>query len=516
MENIRNINPLKVDKAKIINLEKGMVPPQAIDLECAVLGAMMVDKKGVDEVMAIVNTPSVFYKDAHVHIFQAIQSLYNQGNPVDLLTVGAELRKLGLMELAGGDFYLIELTQKISSAAHIEFHTRLILQKYIARMVIAFNSQIIGLAYDEETDVFELLDRWQKEFDKVIDYTSTGRSTVPFSGALNDLKRSVERLTANKEVVQLVGVDTGFMRTNKYTGGYRNQDLVILGARPGMGKTAKAIKTAIANVKKGIPVGFISGEMSIEQLTARAVAIDTNFHLNQLLKKGFEKPEYFQTLQYHIDRMKSYPLLIDDSGKMDISDVINIAKTWHRKDGIKLLIIDYLQLMKDRALKGRNRNDELSEISRRLKMLAKELNIPIIALVQVNRECEKRGSSKRPLISDIKDCGSIEQDADIVEFIYRPEYYKLEMCEEEYEAHTAALIDLGANSEIIYAKYRGGATGVTLLKWIGDKTKFADVEDPEDMVDVADSNVVIPKALPSEAFDSGPVNIDENDNDFPF
>ena len=496
-------------------IQKNMVLPNAIDIEEAVIGSLLIDTKCVDDVFSIISTPEVFYKQQNKVIFQAVQSLHTAGNPIDFLTVSSELKKLGLLDQAGGDFHLIQLTQKISSSAHIEYHSRLLLQKFIARSVILFNAKINALAYDDTTDIFELLQRWQKEFDKVIDHTTTGRTTMSFGDSLDELKRSVELLTANKDEVKLVGVDTGFQRTNKYTGGYRPQDLVIVAARPGMGKTALVLKMAIANAKKGVPVGFISMEMSMHQLTARAVAIDTNFHLKQLIKTGFEKPEYFSTLSAYTNRMKDYPLYIDDSGKTDITDVIITAKLWKRKYNIGVLIIDYIQLMGDRSIKG-TRENELSSISRRLKKLAKELDIPVVVLAQVNRECEKRGASKRPFISDIKDCGSIEQDADIINFIYRPEYYNIEMDQQDYPGNEH-LIGLGANTEIIFAKYRGGSTGTALLKWIGDKTKFIDVEDRDEMD--AESNQGydnspenLPVINPSQAFDVS----DKKDEEVPF
>jgi replicative DNA helicase len=487
-------------------LQKNMVLPNATDVEEAVIGSMLIDTKCVDDVFSIIISPEVFYKQQNKVIFQAIQSLHVAGNPIDFLTVSSELKKLGLLDQAGGDYHLIELTQKISSSAHIEYHSRLLLQKFIARSVILFNAKINALAYDETTDVFELLQRWQKEFDKVIDFTTTGRTTMSFSDSLQDLKRSVELLTANKDEVKLVGIDTGFQRTNKYTGGYRNQDLVIVAARPGMGKTSLVLKMAIANAKKSVGVGFISMEMSMHQLTARAVAIDTNFHLKQLIKSGFEKPEYFSTLSAHTNRMSEFPLYIDDSGKTDISDVVITSKLWKRKYNIGVLIIDYIQLMGDRSIKG-SRENELSSISRRLKKLAKELDIPVVVLAQVNRECEKRGASKRPFISDIKDCGSIEQDADIINFIYRPDYYKIEMSEDDYDPSYSHLIEKGANTEIIFAKYRGGSTGTALLKWIGDKTKFIDVEDSSEQeeCDVYDA-APVPLGSASEAFDDQNTN----------
>jgi replicative DNA helicase len=496
------------------NMLHGKLLPQAQDIEEGVIGAMLVDSKGVDEVFSVISNPAIFYNEKHKNIFIAVESLYKNGNPIDLLTVSAELRKLGLLDLAGGDFFLIQLTQKISSSAHIEYHSRILLQKYMARQTILFSNQIIALAYDETTDIFELMSRWQKEFDNVVDFSSTGRETMSFPAALQNLKEEVELLTSNKEEVKLVGVHTGFKRLNKYTGGYRNQDLVIVAARPGMGKTSYVLKCAIENCKMGNGVGMISLEMSIEQLTARTVAIDTNFHLKQLLKTGFEHKEYFATYTQHQERMNDYPFYIDDSGKTDINDIVIKAKLWVRKYDIKLLIIDYIQLMTDRSVKG-NREGEISSISRRLKRLAKELNIPIIALSQLSRAVETRGASKRPMLSDLRESGAIEQDADIVQFLYRPEYYKIEIVEDDYDVSVQSLISAGANSEVIFAKYRGGSTNTTMLRWIGDKTKFIDVEDPMD--DVEELEVYEEKALPmvspADAFD---VEEKEEDNGIAF
>ncbi|WP_281321991.1 replicative DNA helicase [Flavobacterium aestivum] len=482
-------------------IDKGKLPPACVEIEDAVIGSMLCFQNSVDEALMIISKPEVFYKDSNKNVFTAIQSLHKVGNPIDLMTVSAELRKLGLSEATGGDWYLMELSGKIASSAHTEYHCRLVLQKYMARQTILFSSQIIALAYDETTDIFELMGRWQKEFDNVVDYISTGRDTMSFPAALQNLKQEVELLTANKEEVKLVGVHTGFRRLNKYTGGYRNQELIIIAARPGMGKTAYVLKCAIENCKIGVGVGFISLEMSMQQLTARAVAIDTNFHLKQLLKTGFEHKEYFSTYTHHQERMKEYPLYIDDSGKTDISDVVIKIKILVRKYDIKIAIIDYLQLMTDRTVKG-NREAEISSISRRLKALAKELDIPVIALSQLSRAVETRGSSKRPMLSDLRESGAIEQDADIVQFLYRPEYYKIDIDVDDYDTSMQPLISAGANSEVIFAKYRGGSTNTTLLKWIGDKTKFVDVECEDDMREDVDVYEVkaLPCVSPADAF----------------
>lgn len=494
---------MQTEKSNIINLNKGTLPPQAIDIEEAVLGAMMVDVKGVDEAMSIISNSEIFYKQQHQYIFEAIQQLYNAGNPVDLLSISNQLKISGKFEEVGGHSYLITLMQKISSSAHIDFHCRIILQKFMARKTIAFSSLIISLAYDESTDIFELMQRWQKEFDTVTDFINTGRSTASFSASLDNLIKEVEMLTKNKEEVKLVGIDTGFKRLNKYTGGYRKQDLVIIAARPGMGKTSYVLKKAVANCKNDVGVGFISLEMSMQQLTARMVAIDTNFHLKQLILSGFEKDSYFQTYRSHQERMNKYPFYVDDSGKTDITDVVIQAKLWKRKFGIEVLIIDYIQLMTDRSVKG-NREGEISSISRRLKRLAKELDIPVIALSQLSRAVETRGSSKRPLLSDLRESGAIEQDADMVQFLYRPGYYKIDMAYEDYDSYLHPLIEKGANAEVIIAKYRGGSLNTTLLQWVGDKTKFVDVDDDEDKVDYLDDsdNFNLPKINANDAFDN--------------
>lgn len=495
----------------MIELKNGPLPPQAVEIEEAIIGAMMIDSKGVDEAMSIISSYELFYKQAHQYIFEAIQQLYKDGNSIDLLTVSQKLRSMSKLELCGGDFALIQLTQKISSSAHIDYHCRIVIQKFMARKTIAFSSLIIGLAYDESTDIFELMQRWQNEFDNVMDFINTGRSTMDFPSALNNLIHEVELLTQNKEEVKLVGVDTGFKRLNKYTGGYRNQDLIIIAARPGMGKTSYVLKMAVENCKKGFGVGFISLEMSMQQLTARMVGIDTNFHLKQLIKTGFEHSSYFETYRNHQNRMSKYPFYVDDSGKTDVTDVVIAAKLWKRKYDIKVLMIDYIQLMTDRSVKG-NREAEVSSISRRLKRLAKELDIPVIVLSQLSRACEQRGSSKRPLLSDLRDSGSIEQDADMVQFLYRPEYYKIDMNEDEYDTSMHHLIDKGANSEVIIAKYRSGSLNTTLLKWVGDKTKFIDVDDELDVAGY--EQIPLPVVNPSEAF--GTVVDDIYKEDKPF
>ncbi|WP_370214818.1 replicative DNA helicase [Mesoflavibacter profundi] len=482
-------------------LDKGLLPPQATDIEKVVLGSMLVSVSAVDELMVLFQNPDVFYDENHQYIFSAMLNLYNKGIGIDLITVSTELKSIGKLEVVGGDYQLIQLSNKVGSAAHIEYHGRILMQYYLKRKLIMLNSAITAKAYLEETDVFRLIDDWQKGFDSVVDLTSKGRNTMTIDKALIELRNNIEVISAKTEDVKMIGVPTGFRRTDIHTGGYRNQNLIILAARPGMGKTSKVLKTIVENVKIDNPVGMISLEMSMMELTARVVAIDTNFHLKQLLKTGFEKTGYFQTYNEHSDRISKYKLIVDDSGDSDITDIVITAKMWKRVYGIKLLVVDYLQLMKDRSVKG-NREAEISSISRRLKLLAKELDIPVIALSQLSRAVETRGGSKRPLLSDLRDSGAIEQDADIVEFIYRPDYYGIDIEPSQYDSPVQQrCVDLGANSEIIFAKYRGGSLGTSLLKWIGDKTKFIDVEDETETVEYID-NKNIPLGNPNTVFDA--------------
>lgn len=504
MENYKNM-----DRSTIIDMNKGMVPPSAIEVEDAVLGAAMVDVSGMDDMMMIIKTENVFYKEASKYIYIAIRSLFDNGNPVDLITVSQKLKALGKIEEVGGDYALIQLTQKVSSSAHMEYWCRILLQKFIAREIIRFNSQTTASAYNDSTDVFELMAKLQMQFDEISNITMTGRKSKLFKENLQDLSKRIEHLSAQTESNELIGVHTGFQRVNKFTGGYHPQELIILAARPGMGKTSMVLKTVIENAKVDNPVGFISLEMSVMQLTARAVAIDTNFHLSQLIKTGFEKQKYFESFAHHSHRMSSYPIYIDDASESDISSVVLKARFWKRKYGIKLLVIDYLQLMKDVSVKG-NREQEISSISRRLKMLAKELDIPVIALSQLSRAVETRGSSKRPLLSDLRESGAIEQDADIIQFLYRPEYYKIELDGEEFEQMVAE----GGNTELIFAKYRSGSVATTNLKWIGDKTKFVDPTDEVEMnqyySEDMDSERTLPTPTANEAFGN------DNYDDTPF
>jgi replicative DNA helicase len=514
MENVRNINPIKIDKTTIINLEKGKLPPQVLDLEEAVLGAMMIDKKGVDEVIDILQ-PDAFYKEAHKYIFEAIVQLFTETQPIDLLTVSAQLRKNAKLDLAGGDFYLIQLTQKISSSAHIEFHSRIILQKYIQRSLIRISSDIIEESYDETTDVFDLLDKAESKLYEVTQ-GNIKRSSETAQSLVLQAKKRIEEIANQKG---LSGVETGFTKLDAITSGWQPSDLIIIAARPGMGKTAFVLSMArnIA-IDFGHPVALFSLEMSSVQLITRLISSETGLSSEKLRTGKLEKHEWEQ-LSVKVKNLEKAPLFIDDSPSLSIFDLRAKARRLASQHGIKIIIVDYLQLMTagGNGKGGGNREQEISTISRNLKALAKELGIPVIALSQLSRAVETRGSSKRPLLSDLRESGAIEQDADIVSFIYRPEYYKIDEWDDDEQTPSAG------QAEFIIAKHRNGSLENVRLKFIGNLGKFDNLDDYSGSFDDLpskmnhDDNPFQTKNLPSpnEAFGSN-LNGDEDDDDMPF
>jgi replicative DNA helicase len=512
MENMQNISPIKIDKTTIISLEKGKLPPQALDLEEAVLGAMMIDKKGVDEVIDILQSEA-FYKDAHKHIFEAIFQLFTDSQPVDLLTVSSQLKKNAKLELAGGDFYLIQLTQKISSSAHIEFHSRIILQKFIQRSLIRISSEIIEESYDETTDVFDLLDKAESKLYEVTQ-GNIKRSSETAQSLVIQAKKRIEEI-ANKE--GLSGIATGFEKLDKVTSGWQPSDLVIIAARPGMGKTAFVLSMARnVAIDFGHPVALFSLEMSSVQLITRLISSETGLSSEKLRTGKLEKHEWEQ-LSVKVKDLEKAPLFIDDTPSLSIFDLRAKARRLSSQHGIKLIIVDYLQLMTagGNGKGGGNREQEISTISRNLKALAKELEVPVIALSQLSRAVETRGSSKRPLLSDLRESGAIEQDADIVSFIYRPEYYKIDEWDDDEASPTAG------QAEFIIAKHRNGSLENVRLKFIGNLGKFDNLEDSSGGYEFHskmndDDNPFNTKNLPSanEAFGSSS-NTDD-DSDVPF
>jgi replicative DNA helicase len=514
MENFKNINPVKVDKTTIISLEKGKLQPQVLDLEEAVLGAMMIDKKGVDDVIDILQ-PDAFYKEGHKHIFEAIVQLFTETQPIDLLTVSAQLRKNGKLDLAGGDFYLIQLTQKISSSAHIEFHSRIILQKFIQRSLIRISTEIIEASYDETTDVFSLLDQAESKLYEVTQ-GNIKRSSETAQSLVLQAKKRIEEISKQEG---LSGVETGFTNLDKLTSGWQPSDLIIIAARPAMGKTAFVLSMArnIA-IDYGHPVALFSLEMASVQLITRLISSETGLS-SEKLRTGKLEPHEWTMLSTKVKNLEKAPLFIDDTPSLSIFDLRAKARRLVSQHGIKIIIVDYLQLMTagGNGKGGGNREQEISTISRNLKALAKELNVPVIALSQLSRAVETRGSSKRPLLSDLRESGAIEQDADIVSFLYRPEYYKIDEWDDDEASPTTG------QAEIMIAKHRNGGIENVRLKFIGHLGKFDNLDDftggyddlPSSMNH--DDNPFITKNLPSanDAFGSN-LNDFDDDSDVPF
>ena len=340
---MEKLNPQKTyanQKTQVISLEKGKIPPQAIDLEEVVLGAMMVDKRGVDEVIDILH-PEVFYKQAHQQIFEAIFMLFKEGLPIDLLTVSSKLKTQKNLELVGGDFYLIQLTQKVSSSAHIEFHARIIIQKFIQRSLIKISNEIIEDSYNESTDVFDLLDTAESKLYEITQ-GNIKKSTISAQDLVIEAKKKIEEI-ANRE--GLSGIPSGFVKVDKLTSGWQPSDLIIIAARPGMGKTAFSLSMARnISVLHNIPVAFFSLEMSSIQLITRLISSETGLNSEKLRTGNLEKHEWEQ-LNVKVKSLEKAPLFIDDTPSLSIFDLRAKARRLASQHKIKLIMVDYLQLM---------------------------------------------------------------------------------------------------------------------------------------------------------------------------
>jgi len=462
-------NPLKIyenENQAIVNLSDGKIPPQAIDLEEAVLGAMLIDEKGVNEVIDILS-PEVFYKKSHQLIFESIQRLFRESEPIDLLTVSADLKKNKNFEVIGGDFYLIGLSQKVSSSAHIEYHSRIIQQKFIQRKLITISNEIISKSYNESTDVIDLLDEAESKLYDIAQNNIKGSSET----AQNLVIQAKNRIEEISKQEGLSGISTGFEKLDRLTSGWQPSDLIIVAARPGMGKTALALSMARnVSVQKKIPVAFFSLEMSSVQLITRLISSETGLSSDKL-RTGKLADHEWQQLNIKVSDLESAPLYIDDSAALTIFELRAKARRLASSHGIKLIIIDYLQLMNlGSSNKAGNREQEISTISRNLKALAKELNIPVIALSQLSRAVETRGGTKRPILSDLRESGAIEQDADIVSFLYRPEYYGITEWDDDMKTPSEG------QGEFIVAKHRNGALDSIKLKFVANLGKFEDID----------------------------------------
>lgn len=446
----------------------GKVQPQAVPLEEAVLGALMLDKEALSIVLDIIRAES-FYVDAHQLIYRAMLRLFERSQPVDLLTVMEELKKSGDLEAVGGPAYLAELTNRVASAANIEYHSRIIAQKHIQRELITVSTQTIRDAFEDTTDVFQLLDDAEQGLFSIAQQ-NMNRSYDSMGSLASKMLKQLEELRGKKD--GLTGVPTGFTALDRITSGWQPSDLIILAARPGMGKTSFVLslaKNAATDFKKSIAI--FSLEMSSLQLASRLISMEAEISGSKLRNGQLEEYEW-QQLHSAIERISEAPIFIDDTPGINIFELRAKCRRLKMQHDIQLIIIDYLQLMSgssENARGGGNREQEVSAISRALKGLAKELSVPVIALSQLSRAVEVRGGTKRPQLSDLRESGSIEQDADLVSFIYRPEYYQI-MEDEEGNS-------LKGVAEIIIAKHRHGALDTVKLRFTDQFARFSNLDD---------------------------------------
>ena len=443
----------------------GKLPPQALELEEAVLGALMLDNEALSDTIDILK-PEYFYKLEHQKIFNIIIVLFNESKPVDILTVIEELKKSGELDNIGGAFYITQLTNNVASSANTEYHARIIVEKFIQRSLIQISSTIIKDSFDETIDVFDLLSRAEQDLFSVTEGSlrkSYDKMSVLITNAIN----SIEELKNRED--GLSGVASGFTKLDRVTSGWQKSDLIIIAGRPGMGKTALALSMAqnIA-INHDTPIGIFSLEMSSDQLVNRLMASESDIPASRLRKGNLEEYEFVQ-LHERIRDLAEAPIYIDDTPGLSVFELRAKARRLVKNHSVQIIIVDYLQLMTAGSSKTGNREQEISTISRSLKGIAKELKIPVIALSQVNRGVESRTStSKRPILADLRESGAIEQDADIVTFIYRPEYYKIL----EWENGD----DSRGQAEIIIAKHRNGSLENLRLKFISSLAKFTDLE----------------------------------------
>ncbi|WP_294233941.1 replicative DNA helicase [Chryseobacterium sp. sg2396] len=455
--------------AKELSIADGKMPPNALDFERLVIGTFLIDKKGLDHSIDLL-TPEVFYDPRHQVIFSTILKLYEGNQPVDLMTIIQALKKEDKLNLAGGDSYIIDLTMGVSSSAHIEYHVRVILEKYILRSLINVSANVIDASYKESTDVFELLDKAEQSFFEI----TNGTIKKGFDTANSLVKQAIDTIKSLKDKEGLSGVPSGFRDVDKETGGWQNSDLIIIAARPAMGKTAFLLSMA-RNIAVGhkIPMALFSLEMASVQLITRMIASETRIS-SEKLRKGTLDDEEWQRLFSNVSELENAPLYIDETPSLSIFDFRAKCRRLVMQHGVKIIMVDYLQLMTaGGGGKGAgNREQEISMISRSLKAIAKELNVPVIALSQLSRSVETR-PGKRPQLSDLRESGAIEQDADIVSFIFRPEYYKITVWDNDEEGQETSTEN---QAELIIAKHRNGATADVRLSFLKHFAKFADIE----------------------------------------
>lgn len=454
-------------KPRKVNNNSIHMQPQAVDIEKMVLGALMVDKDAFSVVSEILH-PETFYEPRSQKIYKAIQTLSLNEDPVDIMTVVEELKREGTLDDIGGAGYILELSERVASSAHIEYHAKILAQKYLARQLISFASVIETKAFDETVDVDELMQEAEGSLFE-LSQKNMRQDYTQIDPVVKQAVEILQKAAANKG--GLTGIPTGYAKLDDYTSGWQRSDLVIIAGRPAMGKTSFALSLAknIA-VDYDTPIAFFSLEMNNVQLVNRLISNVCEIEGKKILNGQLDDEEW-KRLDKNVRKLQTAPIYIDDTPGMSIFELRTKARRLVREKGVQVIMIDYLQLMNANGARFGSRQEEVSTISRSLKGLAKELDIPVLALSQLNRTVEGREGidGKRPQLSDLRESGAIEQDADMVLFVHRPEYYRIFTDEKGNDLHGKA--------QIIIAKHRKGGTGDVLLNFRGEFTRF---ENPTD------------------------------------
>ena len=452
------------------------VQPQAVEIERVVLGALMVDSDAFSVVSELLK-PETFYEPRHQKIYEAIRNMNMDERPVDIMTLNDELSKMGEIDKVGGVDYLMEISSQVASAAHVESHARILAEKYMQRQLIHFAGDIETKAYDSSVDVDELMQQAEGSLFQ-ISQNNIKQDFTQVAPVVNNAVEILQRAASNKG--GLTGIPTGYTGMDEITSGWQASDLVIIAGRPAMGKTSFALSIAKnVAVDYGVPIGFFSLEMNNVQLVNRLISNVCEVSGRKILN-GQLDPSDWERLDKRIGRLTDAPIYVDDTPGLSVFELRTKARRLVREKGVKIIMIDYLQLMNANGMKFGSRQEEVSTISRSLKGLAKELDIPVLALSQLSRNVENREGleGKRPQLSDLRESGAIEQDADMVLFVHRPEYYHIYQDEKGNDLHGMA--------QIIIAKHRKGSTGDVLLNFRGEFTRFQDPTEAATSSPVAD------------------------------
>ena len=437
----------------------GRVPPQAVDVEMAVLGAMLIEKGAIAKAIEILDDSS-FYKPAHQRIFAAMIALFERSEPVDLITLIEELRRRGELEKVGGEYYLTELTTRVTTAANMEYHAHIVLEKALMRQLISASSEIASRAYQETEDALDLLDEAEQKVFQISEQRMK-KSFVSMNTAVHSTMEMLESIHGKHSGV--TGVPSAFTELDNITGGFQKSDLIVVAGRPSQGKTALVLSIARnASILHDIPVGFFSLEMSSQQLVLRLICAEARVDAHSV-RTGRLPEDEWRKLSTSIGKLYKAKILIDDTPALSALEIRAKSRRLKVEHNVGMIIVDYLQLMQG-PKNAQSREQEISSISRSLKALAKELNIPVVALSQLNRALELRGD-KRPVLADLRESGAIEQDADVVIFVHRPEMFGIDIDPETKEPTEGM-------AELIVGKQRNGPTGAVRLAFIKQYARF--------------------------------------------